>query len=225
MLTVTNVSGFGSGSATPPFSVSLVSNTGVVDNADATTHTISDADLGSYAGDKHIILAINEQSEPGPISQVTIAGETATIVIEEGAGVYKQHQAAIVIAAVSGATSGDIAITSASGNIVHYVVSIFEMISGSGTATDTWGASLVANPTGTLTIAEGGFGLSVAGANTSATFTWSGMTERFDRNGNPAYSHAWDTEMSAETDRTITATPSGSPTQRVGIGASFEAAS
>jgi len=212
-------------SAKAEFEVTFIENTGVV----ATTSnpfTISGADLGSYAGTKHVILAINTDAEPGPINVVTVNGESATIVIEEGTGVYKQSQTAIAIVELTGVTSGDIVITNTSSNPNRYSVSILQMILGSATPTDTWGPSYAASPTGTIDIVEGGFCVSVASALTSSTMSWSGLTERIDESGTapgyaPAKSQAWDFEMSAETGRTITATPSGSPSQRVGIGASF----
>ena len=154
----------------------------------------------------------------------TIAGVTATIIVEEGTGVYKQAQTAIAIAQVTGASSGDVVITNTSSNPNRYVISVFEMTLGSATPTDTFVDASSAQPTGTLDIVEGGFALAVAAALTSSTFTWSGLTERFDATTGGttnAQGHAWDTEMSAETGRTITATPSGSPSQRVGVAASF----
>ena len=222
MLRANHLMGFG-GISPIKFGVNFVVNTGVVATTD-NPFTVSGLNLGSTGGTKHIILGINTDAEPGPISVVTIAGVTATIIIEEGTGVYKQAQTAIAIAQVTGVSSGDVVITNTSSNPNRYVISVFEMILGSATPTDTFGPSLVSNPTGTLDIVEGGFAIAVAAALTSSTFTWSGLTERFDATTGGttnAQGHAWDTEMSAETGRTITATPSGSPSQRVGIGASF----
>jgi len=208
-------------SAKAEFAVTFIENTGEV-SAGTNPFTVSDASLGSETGTKHVILAINVDAEPGPISVVTVAGETATIVLEEGSGVYKQTQTAIAIVELTGVTSGDIVVTSTSSTANRYVISVFEMILGSATPTDTWGPSFAAAPSGTIDIVEGGFCVSVAAALTSSTFTWSGLTERIDNvNTGTAKTQAWDFEMSAETGRTITATPSGSPSQRVGIGASF----
>ena len=205
------------------FEVTFVGGTGHVTTGATNPLTLSSVDLGSETGKKHIILAMNIGAEPGPISAVTVDGVSATIVIEEGTGVYKQSQTGIAIVELTGVTSGDIVITNGSGSTYSYAVSVFQMIGGSATPTDTWGPSFAANPTGTINIAEGGFCLSVAAALTSSTATWSGLTERFDAVSNPMYSQAWDFEMAAETGRTITVTPSGSPSQRVGIGASFKA--
>ena len=218
--------GFG-GADTVGFEVTHVTDTGHTVVTAANPLTISSVNLGSYGGNKHVILAIFVQAEPGPITAVTIAGQSATIVIEEGSGVYKQSQTAIVIRELTGVTSGDIVITSGSGTIAKYAVSVFQMTKGSITPTDTWGPDFGTSPTGTINIAEGGFCVSQAAALTSGNFTWSGLTERFDANTGGAHianSVAADFNMSAETGRSITATPSGSPSQRVGIGASFEAA-
>ena len=206
------------------FEVTFVTNTGRVTTGATNPLTISSVDLGSETGTKHVILALSIGSEPGPISAVTVDGVSATIVIEEGSGVYKQTQTGIAIVELTGVTSGDIVVTNGSGSTYNYAVSVFQMISGSATPTDTWGPSFAANPTGTIDIDEGGFCVSVAAATTSSTATWAGLTEQFDAVSNPMYSQAWDFEMAAETGRTITVTPSGSPSQRVGIGASFEAA-
>ena len=225
MYRANHLTGFG-GADTVKFEVTHVGDTGLVTlGATANPVTVSSVDLGSFAGTKHVILSVYANAEPGPITGVTIAGETATIIIEEGSGVHKQNQSAIVICELSGVTSGDIVITvTGTYNPSKYAISVYQMTKGSITPTDTWGPSFVANPTGTINIAEGGFCLSMAAALTSSTFTWSGLTERFDATANPANSVAADFNMSAETGRTITATPSGSPSQRVGIGASFQAA-
>ena len=222
MFRANHLMGFG-GISPQKFGVNFVVNTGVVATTD-NPFTASSLNLGSTGGTKHVILGISTDAEPGPINVVTIAGVTATIIVEEGTGVYKQSQTAIAIAQVTGASSGDVVITNTSSNPNRYVISVFEMTLGSATATDTFVDASSAQPTGTLDIVEGGFALAVAAALTSSTFTWSGLTERFDAttsNTTPAQSHAWDTEMSAETGRTITATPSGSPSQRVGVAASF----
>ena len=220
-----HLTGFG-GADTVKFEVTHVVNTGlVVLGATANPLTVSSVNLGSFGGTKHVILGLYCNAEPGPITGVTIGGQTATIVIEEGSGVHKQTQNAIVICELTGVTTGDIVITTTGTyDPSKYAISVFQMTKGSITPTDTWGPDYSTNPTGTINIAAGGFCISQASALTSSTFTWSGLTERFDASANPAISVAADFDMSAETGRSITATPSGSPSQRVGIGASFEAA-
>ncbi len=207
------------------FEVTHVVDTGLQTVTAANPITASSVNLGSFGGTKHVILAVYCNAEPGPITGVTVAGETGTIIIEEGSGTAKQTQSAIVIRELTGVTSGDIVITVGSGyNPSKYAISVYQMTGGSSTPTDTWGPDFSTSPTGTINIAEGGFCISQAAALTSSTFSWSGLTERFDATANPAISVAADFDMSAETGRTITATPSGSPSQRVGIGASFEEA-
>ena len=218
--------GFGGG-VSEKFGVTHVTDTGHTTVSATNPLTISSVDLGSSGGNKHVILAVFVQAEPGPITAVTVAGQSATIVIEEGSGVHKQSQTGIIICELTGVTSGDIVITSGSGTIAKYAVSVYQMIKGSITPTDTWGPDFGTTPTGTINIAAGGFCISQAAALTSGSFTWSGLTERFDANtGGSAVANsvAADFDMSAETGRSITCTPSGSPRQRVGIGASFEAA-
>jgi hypothetical protein len=209
------------GPAVIPFGVTFLSNSGLVDNVDTKTLTISNVGLGSYTGTKHIIFGGNFKAEPGPLTTVTIAGVTATI-IRTGGPALNQHQVILAIAEVTGVTSGDIVVTTiGTYPIREYVYSVFEMLSGSITPTDDFYDESSTNPTGTLDIVEGGFAVAIAGANTSASFVWTGLTENYDRGANIAYSHAYDIGLGAETGRTITADPSGSPTQRIGIGASF----
>ena len=224
MYRANHLTGFG-GADTSKFGVTHVGDTGLTTVTAANPLTVSSVDLGSFGGTKHVILGVYCNAEPGPITGVTVAGETGTIIIEEGSGTAKQTQNAIVIRELTGVTSGDIVITvGGTYNPSKYAISVYQMIKGSITPTDTWGPSLATNPTGTINIAAGGFCISQASALTSSTFTWSGLTERFDAGANPAISVAADFDMSAETGRSITATPSGSPSQRVGIGASFQAA-
>lgn len=220
-----HLTGFG-GADTVKFEVTHVGDTGLTTVTAANPITASSVNLGSFGGTKHVILGVYCNAEPGPITGVTVAGETGTIIIEEGSGTAKQTQNALVICGLTGVTSGDIVITVQSGgyNPSKYAISVYQMTKGNATPTDTWGPDFGTTPTGTINIAAGGFCISQASALTSSTFTWSGLTERFDSASNPSVSVAADFDMSAETGRSITATPSGSPSQRVGIGASFEAA-
>ena len=74
--------------------------------------------------------------------------------------------------------------------------------------------------TGTVTFAND----TIVTAHTSATFSWTGLTEQYDKGTNVAVGLAFNTEMSVESGRTVTAAPSGSPTQRALCVVSFEAA-
>ena len=97
------------------------------------------------------------------------------------------------------------------------------MIGGNATPTDSFSTNS-SPPSGTIDIAADGFCVGVVNCNTSATFSWTGLTEEYDRGVNIAVSLAFNTGMSEETGRTVTATPSGSPTNRALCVASFEAA-
>ena len=189
----------------------------------SSSNTFSSADLGSdSSSDKHVIVAFHWGSDGKPLSSVTIAGVTATILAEKG-GANQTQRTAIVIAQTT-ATSGDIVVTQSSGTFNGWYIAVFQMIGGNATPTDSFTSS-ASTPTGTIDIAADGFCVGVITSNTSYTFSWTGLTEEYDRGTNVAVSLAFDTAMSAETGRTVTATPSGSPTQRALCVASFEKAS
>ena len=118
------------------------------------------------------------------------------------------------------ATTGDIVFTQASGGFGGAVFQTFQMLNGSATPTDTISNNAMPS-TGTIDIVAGGFCIGIMESNTSATLSWIGLTERYDRGSNAAYGIAYDMEMSAETGRTVTATPSGAPGQRALAVASF----
>lgn len=185
----------------------------------AHTHT---ADLGSdTSANKHVIVAFHWGSDGAAIASVTIAGVTATILAEKG-GANGTQRTAIVIAATT-ATSGDIVVTQASGTFQSWYISTFQMLNGSATPTDSFVSNAV-TPTGTIDIAANGACVGIITSNTSATFSWTGLTEEYDRGSNVAVGLAFNTEMSVESGRTVTAAPSGSPTQRALCVVSFEAA-
>ena len=188
-----------------------------------TSQTYSDVDLGDDTSDaKHVILALGWGSDATAFSSCTIAGVTATNLVTTASPFpYKRT---IILIAQTTATTGDIVFTQASGSFAETVFQTFQMVNGSATPIGT--ISNNANPaTGTIDIVAGGFCVGVMEANTSATMSWTGLTERYDRGSNAAYGIAYDMDMSAETGRTVTATPSGSPTQRALSVASFGPAS
>ena len=188
--------------------------------------TWSSVDLGSNSsGDKHVILAFHWGSDARPVESVTIAGVTATILLDKG-GSGETQRTSIAIAETT-ATSGDIVLTQQTGgygSFSSWYVAVFQMLAGNATPTDSFTSS-AATPTGTIDIAADGFCVGVVTSNTSATFSWTGLTEEYDRGANVAVSLAFNTEMSEETGRTVTADPSGGPTQRALCVASFEEAS
>ena len=219
MFTVNAVSGFGAGAAAAPFTVTNEELFPFASFSGAVSHTYSDVDLGDDTSDaKHVILALAWGSDATAFSSCTIAGVTATNLVTTASPF--PYQRTIILIAQTTATTGDIVFTQASGGFGGAVFQTFQMLNGSATPTDTISNNAMPS-TGTIDIVAGAFCIGIMEANTSATLTWIGLTERYDRGSNAAYSIAYDMDMSAETGRTVTATPSGAPGQRALAVASF----
>ena len=202
-----------------PFSVTAEGTHPFAEHSGGASVTFSSVDLGDDTSDtKHVILAFSWGGDATAFSSCTIAGASATKLVETAGAVGTQRT--VIVVAETTATTGDIVFTQASGSFTAAVFQVFQMINGEFIANDTISNSDDPS-TGTINIPDGGFCVGIMGANTSATVAWTGLTEEYDRGTNAAYSFAYDMEMSAELARTVTANPSGSPTQRSLSVASF----
>jgi len=212
MLTVNAASGFGGGFFPPPFSFDFVTSHGTED--DEQTYTFSGSLGGNSTGFKHVIVGITAGGS-APFSTnffpaVTIAGVTATGLLKIGSP--NNDGGTCLMIAQTTATTGDIVITFGQ-TIYRADCGVWQMVSGNATPTDTF--TSIANPaTGTIDIPAPGVCVGIFTAWTSSTATWTGLTEDFDRVGNGSGSGASDFFASGATGRTVSVTPSGSPTQR-----------
>lgn len=193
--------------------------------SDLTTYTFSSQNLGTAASDRYIIVAVGARKSGATtsISSVTVAGITATQVIQQANNVTNTNIAGIYIAAVPTGTTGNVVVTFGAG-MVRCAIDTYRATGINPTAFDAL-ASIAGNPSVALDIpANGGaIGFGATAAATSAT--WTGLTERSDTSVETfsTFSGGSDDGMSAETNRSVTIT-FGSSSESVGVFASWELA-
>lgn len=141
------------------------------------THTSS---LASAAYDRHIILlACLHGGSVTTWSSATIGGVSATNVVSvQGSG--QNMVAALVIAAISSGTSGDVVVTG-NASSARSAIMLFEAV-GLTSATETASTSSGNDTTPNLSLNVSANGICVAGgaANNGTAGTFTGVTERFD---------------------------------------------
>ena len=199
--------------AVPDLEFDFVTSHGTDD--DAKTYTFS-GDLGSNSGDyKHVIVGITSGGS-APFSTnfypaVTIAGVTATGLVKIGSA--NNDGGSCLMIAKTTATTGDIVITFGASTVYRADCGVWQMVGGKPTPTDSF-TSTASPATGSIDVPAPGGCVGIFTAWTSSTATWTGLTEDFDRVGNGSGSGASDFFASGATGRTVSVTPSGSPTQR-----------
>lgn len=186
--------------------ITFVSNP-AAQSADQTTYTFSSAALGS-AVDRRVIVTIHWGSVAGvTISTVTIAGVSASVVVQEARA--SASAAGIVIASIPAATTTGNIVVTFSGGAARCVIGISEMIgASSATAFNTNTGSSDDPTTSTINIPSNGAAIACAsagstgGANTAA---WTGLTEDYDVVGesNRIQTGAHSNFITAETARAL----------------------
>ena len=186
-----------------PATISSVDDS--VDATGQTIYTFSSQALGSAGGRKIIVLVCGGNGAR-TVSTLTVAGESASLVKRQQAGV----EATVEIWSVefSGATTGDVVVTW-SGAQNRCFIGVLAAYGAAAAANDTGGS--VADPlSDTLDIPAGGVAVGIAHNDNTNSFTWTNLTEDWDTKENPQVatgaSDAFATEQSA---LAITATDDG----------------
>lgn len=208
MLQVSQLIGFGVGQpdASSVFTDSMVSG------SDTVPYTFTNRAIGVAAPGRRIVVGVGLHNGTGAaISSLTIGGVPATQLVTV------QHpsswgMAAIFILQVDAGTTATIVINCSAANRVGVSVwAVYDLLSE--TPTDT-GTSTADPETDTLNIAAGGVALGIATveSNTGVTYSWTGLTERFDSamELNDRASGASLDFAAAQTALSITADPSSS---------------
>jgi hypothetical protein len=197
--------------STPAPVVSFVDS--AVDAVNRTEYTFA-LDFGDAAADRYLIATPSARgATSGTISFVTIGGVSATQIINTTALQQTLHNtAAIFIAAVPTGTSGDVVVTYADGKS-RAGCGLFRVTGlSSATAHDTAADNVEHSPlVDTINVLGGGFVIAVAVGE--ATVIWAGVTESYDEavEGGFRHSGGFDSELDAETGRTISATIASFP--------------
>lgn len=211
----------GGGSSAPPVLPSGVYVGANQSNSDATTYTFSGQAIGDAAAGKLVLVGIHGQGfTPPTVSGVTFDGAASLAVANIGLG---NPSASYAYAVVTGATS-DIAVTFSGSTFRCYieVYAIYDL--ASTTPTDT--ASATASGTAIsldLDVEADGVAIAIVSALNGASFTFTGVTENSDRQGeasNERYGAASADGLTAATPLEIDVT-SPSASALVGLAVSF----
>lgn len=192
-----------------------------------TSLTYSAVSLGAEAADRYIIVSAAQRNAgvSRPISSATIGGVAATIIAQDeslNAGIAGNGLGLIIALVPTGAT-GDIVINYSGGSVLRGSIGVWSATGITSTATDT--ATDVASPfTQDLDISANGIGVgSCVTGVTSATFTWSGLTEDYDTVGVTTNTQSGASLASASTQTISTTCTPSSVSNSVQVLASFPA--
>lgn len=178
-------------------------------STDLTTYTFSSKSLGTAVSGRRIIVTVSgRQSTVPSISSLTVAGSTATQVVQQTSS-SGNARTAIYIVTLSTGTTGDVVVTWASG-VQRCGIGVYSVTGlTSNTAHDT--LTSTADPaTGTIDVPDNGFIVGIGYSN-GVPNTWAGITEDFDTDIEAGSGHggASDNFATGELGRTITFNPTG----------------
>jgi len=188
------------------------------DATDLTTYTFATQNTGTASADRYTLVGVTGEDADTvfTVSTVTVGGDSATEVTEDG-GLGVSINSAMYIMANSAGTSEDIVVTFSEA-VTAAAVCLWQVNNlTSGTAHDfaSDNASGGAAANLTMDFAALGVGAAICGNTTDTnTFTWTGMTESSDADlGDLRGSSAEHTDTGAgETARAIDCNPSANST-------------
>lgn len=196
--------------AVAPATVAFASS--AVSGAATSSRNYGTLSLGTAAADRKIVV-ISSQANTINATSVSVAGNAAAKISADVVGATANLS--IWIVAVAAGATGNVTV-GYSGSSDRGGVGIYAVYGASSTPSDT--GSSTANP-GTDTIDVVAGGVVVAGYFTggaTSTYTWTNVTEGYDQTVDASYTHtgAAAAFAGAQTGLAITATPSGSPSER-----------
>ena len=166
----------------PPTYTVNNSGTPYTSGTDTNSYTFSSADLGTAETGRLVVAAGYATTTSGSdptLSSATIAGETATIVIQEHNDSTTEGKAFIIAAVVDAGTTGDIVLNFAStmnraGVQVYSIYGLTSTTAGATNSTTSDGGALNVNTS------DDGVVIAVLGQVGGTTTTWVGVTEDYD---------------------------------------------
>lgn len=184
------------------------------DPANATTYSFTDVAIGAADSTRRVLVSIRA-IVVGTVSSVTIAGVTATI--HEQANGGNGVVAGIASVLTPTGSTATVAVTLSTQGGACFVASYRQINESITSPFDTLAATALSGAvlSGTIDLPNSGAALAVAGfLSTTAGNSWVGVTEDYDQtpDTNMQTTGASDDEMAQETNRTVSATNAGSPT-------------
>lgn len=154
------------------------------DATNLTTYTFSGQNTGTASADRHTIIGVlaeDGQASYG-VSTLTVGGDSATLATEYPATSIVQYSAIWILPNTAG-TSEDVVVTFSEA-VTSVVVCLWQANNlSSSTATDTASASSTWPITLDTDVSAEGIAVGVCVHGTSASYTWTGLTEREDTVG------------------------------------------
>jgi len=202
--------------------VAIAFTEGYESSADSTVWTITGAALGTASAGREIYVCVTTGWNNRNLTSMTVAGVTTSEVVSQTFNGNARQS--IQKAAVPTGTTGDIVITM-SGTESWIGASVYAVTGANSEITNTFSAS--ASPADisldiNTTSGGGVIGSVLAGGSTTA-WAWSGLTEDHDVGVNVSqrFGTASADIVTGETPRTITATPTGTPSDLWGVAVSI----
>lgn len=191
-----------------------------LDASNNSTYTFTATDVGSAEATRRVIVGAHQYGGSVTLTSATIGGVSATEVTTDSANTA---QTLLLIAHVPTGTTADVVLTW-SGSTSGSAVSVWTATGlSSDTAVDS-GRSATNPATDTISTVDGGFIIGVFTINGNgvlSTTTWSGVAEDFDVQLESNASISGGSATTNGSNVSISATPSGLTTSRVGAFASW----
>lgn len=197
----------------------LAYQTATYSDTDASSYTFTSQAIGAAASDRYVIVGVGHSNAAADPSSVTIGGVSATKIASVTAG--SVHNASLWIALVTTGTTADIVVTVAGSN--RCGIGVWSATGLSGTTAVATGTSTATNPSATIATVAGGFAIGFVHIGYPAsgdTWTGTGVTERFDTNGESDTNYTGADAPTTGSNITLTCTPSAS-TYAAGVFASW----
>lgn len=191
MLASNHLIGFGAADGAFTGSLSYIGSH--LDTTDGTSNTFTSKNVGTAAGDRHVIVCFGGQRAGGgsadQVSSLTVGGNSASISVQSTAGSGDKAYAGIAICALASGTTATIVVNHAFTSYKVWI-SIYAAY-GLGSTTPVQTVTDVSSPfSQSITGLVGGVFLGVAMSDATCTYTWSGVTEDYDANGDGSFSTA-----------------------------------
>jgi hypothetical protein len=186
--------------------------------ADTNTYTFTDVAIGT-ADASRIVAAMFSHRASGTIGSVTIGGVGATLIKAQTAGTSAAY---IYAAAVPTGTTATVIITMSAGSSSRCGLGLVSIYDASGVAASDSDSSTAEPASVTLTVPTNGVVIGYVWANSATTYTWTGLTERFDTAVESTLIHSGASiEYAVGGDLAISADAAGTPTDQCAVFAAW----
>lgn len=194
--TSVTLTGAGVATTTPPPAATITFTDNAVDTAGGSTITWTGRAIGTATATRQVIVTLISYniSAASNGASMTVGGISATKLIDVGGAVADNLYAAVFIANVPTGTTATIvaSFTTTPSRAGIGVYAADNLVST--TPTNTYTSTGTANPfSQSVNISAGGFGVAVSSKSdnsTAGTYTWAGLTERYDQTINFSITHS-----------------------------------